>query len=96
MMPDKHLAHSGCPVVAVVRNPGSAGRALPEGLSLAWAARLCSALTGLLSGLSPWAAMIKALRLPGPLHQTMDRLVSFGDLMATWGLCSLGGSDGEF
>ena len=36
--------------------------------------------------------MIKALRLPGPLHQTMDRFVSFGDLMATWELCSLGSS----
>lgn len=31
MMSVKHLVHSGCSVVAVISNPGSAGRAPPEG-----------------------------------------------------------------
>lgn len=52
---------------------------------------LGSALTGRLRGLRLRAAIIKAPRRPGLLHQTMDGFVSFACLLATWGLCSLGG-----
>lgn len=91
MTPLKHLVHSGCSVVAVVtRSLQEEPR--PEGPH----SGSCSALTGRLSGLRLWAAMIEAPRRPGLLHQTMNRFISFACLLATWGLCRLGGFDSEF
>ena len=91
MTPLKHLVHSGCSVVAVVTR-SLQEEARPEGPH----SGSCSALTGRLSGLRLWAAMIEAPRRPGLLHQTMNRFISFACLLATWGLCSLGGFDSEF
>ena len=96
MMPVKQLVHSRCSVVTVVSNPDSAGRVPPEGpfsslgcslmLSAHWAGKWSKSVGSYDQGSG----------LPGPLHQTMDGFVSFGYLLATWGLCSLGGFDGEF